>query len=155
MVAVRDIAPLELILTERPAVVGPYSKSPVGCLQCFRRPRKGAPAFACPKCGFPVCDEKCAGGDLHQVWHIKFKLFFKKNFFPKKYFGGNQIECAFLASKLRLEQEAEGDEMEAKENGDADSSSSNSSSSSNRSHRGNVVELNGDVELAPNKSELI
>ena len=71
----------------------------------------------------------------------------------------NQIECAFLASKLRLEQEAEGDEIEAKENGDADSSSSSSSSSSsnnnNRSHRGNVVELNGDVELAPNKSEMI
>ncbi len=70
---------------------------------------------------------------------------------------GNQIECAFLASKLRLEQEAEGDEIEAKENGDAGSSSSSNSSSNNnnRSHRGNVVELNGDVELAPNKSEII
>ncbi len=69
---------------------------------------------------------------------------------------GNQIECAFLASKLRLEQEAEGDEVEAKENGDADSSSNNNSSNNNnRTHRGNVVELNGDVELAPNRSEII
>ena len=37
MVATRDIEPLELILTEDPAVVGPYSKTSVGCLQCFKK----------------------------------------------------------------------------------------------------------------------
>ena len=37
MVATRDIDPLELILIEEPAVVGPYSKSTNGCLQCFKK----------------------------------------------------------------------------------------------------------------------
>ena len=39
MVATRDIDPLELILVEEPAVVGPYSKSTNGCLQCFKKVR--------------------------------------------------------------------------------------------------------------------
>ena len=42
MVATRDIDPLELILIEEPAVVGPYSKSTNGCLQCFK---KASPMF--------------------------------------------------------------------------------------------------------------
>ena len=37
MVATRDIDPLELILVEEPAVVGPYSKTTNGCLQCFKK----------------------------------------------------------------------------------------------------------------------
>ncbi len=74
MVAVRDIAPLEMILKESPSAVGPYSKQPSGCLQCFRKVPKGA---ECHKCGFPVCNRTCAQGDLHQ------------------------IECSFLADKRR------------------------------------------------------
>ena len=47
MVATRDIAPLELILTEDPAVVGPYSKNTMGCLQCFK---KVDGSYMCPCC---------------------------------------------------------------------------------------------------------
>ena len=62
MVATRDIDPLELILIEDPAVVGPYSKSMNGCLQCFK---KVDGSFCCPGCRFPMCDERCAGGARH------------------------------------------------------------------------------------------
>ena len=35
--ATRDIRPKELILREKPAVVGPYTTTHPQCLQCFRR----------------------------------------------------------------------------------------------------------------------
>ena len=63
MVACRDIDPLELILSEHPAVVGPYSKTSLGCLQCLRRVDG---SYTCPDCGLPVCDAECAAGDLHR-----------------------------------------------------------------------------------------
>ncbi len=65
MVAARNIDPLELILTEEPAVVGPYSKTLIGCLQCSRK-LNPLTAHPCSGCGFPVCDEKCEKGPLHR-----------------------------------------------------------------------------------------
>ena len=56
MVAARDLNPLELILKESPAVVGPYSNTLPGCLQCFR---KVDGSYACTNCGFPMCNPRC------------------------------------------------------------------------------------------------
>ena len=36
LVAVRDIAPGEIILTDRPLIVAPHTKSRAQCLQCAR-----------------------------------------------------------------------------------------------------------------------
>ena len=53
MIATRDIEPLELILKEDPAVVGPYSKSGSGCLHCLK---KVDGSYLCSGCQFPMCD---------------------------------------------------------------------------------------------------
>ena len=63
MVASRDIDPLELILSEGPAVVGPYSKTSLGCLQCLR---KVDGSYTCTNCGLPVCNARCEKGPLHR-----------------------------------------------------------------------------------------
>ncbi len=63
MVASRDIGPCELILSEEPAVVGPYAKTVPGCLQCFKKVDE---SFLCPGCNFPMCDAVCANGVLHK-----------------------------------------------------------------------------------------
>ena len=36
VVAVRDISPGEIILTDRPLIVSPHTKSKAQCLQCAR-----------------------------------------------------------------------------------------------------------------------
>lgn len=63
MVATRDIEPLEMILWEKPAVIGPYTKDAAGCLQCFKQMTTQR---ACSQCGLPVCSPKCEQGRLHQ-----------------------------------------------------------------------------------------
>ena len=63
MVASRDIDPLEIILKEHPAVVGPYTNTLQGCLQCFR---KVDGSYKCTGCGFPMCNAKCERGYLHR-----------------------------------------------------------------------------------------
>ena len=99
MVATRDIDPLELILVEEPAVVGPYSKSTNGCLQCFKKAssiytlsdilaalcrlqwgilkrcsHQVDNSFRCPGCRFPMCNERCTKGDRHRDECEFFKL---------------------------------------------------------------------------------
>jgi coenzyme F420-reducing hydrogenase gamma subunit len=63
MIAARDIKPLELVLSEEPAVVGPYSKSASGCLQCLK---KSNGDYACTGCQFPMCNAVCEKRDLHR-----------------------------------------------------------------------------------------
>ena len=75
MVASRDINPLELILKEHPAVVGPYTNTLQGCLQCLR---KVDGSYKCSGCGFPMCHEKCEKGPLHQE---------ECKFFQEQHFG--------------------------------------------------------------------
>ncbi len=64
MIAARDLNPLELILKEYPAVVGPYSNTLPGCLQCFR---KVDGSYVCTDCGFPMCQPRWQTGHLHQT----------------------------------------------------------------------------------------
>ena len=75
MVASRDINPLELILKEDPAVVGPYTNTLQGCLQCFRKVDGN---YTCTGCGFPMCNSKCEGGLLHRE---ECNFFKERNFF--------------------------------------------------------------------------
>ena len=81
MVASRDIKPLELILKEHPAVVGPYTNTLQGCLQCFR---KVDGTYKCTRCGFPMCSPKCEGGALHRE---------ECQFFQEQHFGLNSRPC--------------------------------------------------------------
>ena len=80
MVASRDINPLELILKEHPAVVGPYTNTLQGCLQCFR---KVDGSYKCTACGFPMCNSKCQDGYLHRE---------ECQFFQKQNFGLSSIQ---------------------------------------------------------------
>ena len=63
MIAARDIAPLELILWEEPAVVGPYSKAGSGCLNCLK---KVDGEYLCSGCQFPMCSAVCEKSAYHQ-----------------------------------------------------------------------------------------
>ena len=81
MVASRDINPLELILKEFPAVVGPYTNTLQGCLQCFRKIDGG---YKCTGCGFPMCNAKCESGPLHRE---------ECQFFQEQHHGENQNMC--------------------------------------------------------------
>ena len=63
MIAARDIKPLELILWEEPAVVGPYSKAGSGCLQCLK---KVDGKYLCSGCQFPMCNVVCEKSAFHQ-----------------------------------------------------------------------------------------
>ena len=62
MVATRDIEPLELILKEKPAIIGPNQKTAPACLECLL-PVKGE--FECPKCCLPLCGSQCTNGPNH------------------------------------------------------------------------------------------
>lgn len=64
MVAARDIKPLELLLWEQAAVVGPYSKNGSGCLQCLK---KVDGSYLCSGCQFPMCNVECEKGLFHQA----------------------------------------------------------------------------------------
>lgn len=64
MIAARDIKPLELILWEEPAVVGPYSKSgSAGCLQCLKKVDGN---YTCSGCQFPMCNRECQNSPFHR-----------------------------------------------------------------------------------------
>ena len=45
--------PCELILSEKPAVVGPYARTSPGCLQCFK---KVDDSYICPGTGAFIDD---------------------------------------------------------------------------------------------------
>ena len=61
--ATRDIQPLELVQSEHPLVVGPYTKSRPQCLACFRLLSGD---YHCPGCNFPMCGQDCADDPVHR-----------------------------------------------------------------------------------------
>ena len=99
MIATRDIEPLELILKEDPAVVGPYSKSGSGCLHCLK---KVDGSYLCSGCQFPMCDlgmyvvscltRECSSGILGMYVHIFFFSDCESNIL-------HQDECRFFQDK--------------------------------------------------------
>ena len=90
MIATRDIEPLELILKEDPAVVGPYSKSGSGCLHCLK---KVDGSYLCSGCQFPMCDlgmyvvscltRECSPGILGSMYISSFFQIVNPIFFIK------------------------------------------------------------------------
>ena len=64
VVAVRDIEPLELVLWDSPAALGPKMGCSPVCLQCLK-PADGR--FRCENCNWPVCDQECADGTTHKI----------------------------------------------------------------------------------------
>jgi len=64
MVAARDVEPLELILWDEAAAMGPRMGGTPVCLQCLKPAKPGA---LCTVCGWPVCDEVCQNGAAHQM----------------------------------------------------------------------------------------
>lgn len=61
-VAAQDIAAGEVLLEERPLVVGPKAGSPPVCLACY------APAadYRCSACGWPMCGPQCEAAPAHR-----------------------------------------------------------------------------------------
>lgn len=63
MVATRDMAAGELILSDPPLLIGPKQITESMCLACYR-PADGS--YNCKKCGFPMCDKDCSEAEAHQ-----------------------------------------------------------------------------------------
>ena len=64
VVATRDIEPLELVMWDNAAALGPRMGCSPACLQCLK-PADGS--FRCGNCNWPVCDQKCADGNAHKI----------------------------------------------------------------------------------------
>jgi len=63
VVATRDIEPLELIIAEPPAAVGPSRNVKPKCLTCLN-PVTGE--VTCSSCNFPFCNEECSVSNPHK-----------------------------------------------------------------------------------------
>eukprot|EP00091_Calanus_sinicus_P012451 TRINITY_DN28067_c0_g1_i1.p2 TRINITY_DN28067_c0_g1~~TRINITY_DN28067_c0_g1_i1.p2 ORF type:complete len:102 (-),score=20.19 TRINITY_DN28067_c0_g1_i1:76-381(-) len=64
MVAARDIAPGEIILTEKPLMWGPYpTNSVLVCVGCFRHMNGDLKVSGCTRCQLPVCSQKCQNNE--------------------------------------------------------------------------------------------
>ena len=66
LVATRKIQPLELIISEEPAICGPYSwPSKPQCLECYKILKNDE---KCASCHYPVClNKKCQKGPWHSI----------------------------------------------------------------------------------------
>ena len=65
LVATRQIKPLEIILSEKPTILGPYTRpAKHQCLECFKLINEDQ---KCSKCLYPVCDLKCQDGNWHLI----------------------------------------------------------------------------------------
>jgi hypothetical protein len=66
LVAGRDLAAGEVVLSEYPLVAGPiYTRTRPVCLECLRWVDAGA--YRCAGCRFPLCGEACRAGSRHQL----------------------------------------------------------------------------------------
>merc|ERR1711933_449786 len=63
IIATREIGHREIVLVDQPILVSPNTKSKAQCLQCSRLCDG---SYKCQICNFPMCDETCASGDIHQ-----------------------------------------------------------------------------------------
>lgn len=63
MIANRDIKPGEIILREKPFVVGPKLYSQATCLGCHKQ----LPTihYNCSKCTWPMCGKSCESSSYH------------------------------------------------------------------------------------------
>ena len=64
VVAARSIMPGETVLMEDPKIITPLSRDYPWCLACLACVDSG---FLCERCGYPLCDDVCAGTQKHKV----------------------------------------------------------------------------------------
>jgi len=64
VVAVRDIEPLELVMWDAAAALGPRMGCAPVCLQCLK-PVDGS--YRCEICNWPFCNKKCSEGNAHKI----------------------------------------------------------------------------------------
>ncbi|CAG9788861.1 unnamed protein product [Diatraea saccharalis] len=72
MVATRDIKQGEMILKEKPAVMGPRMSGPAHCLSCGKKlePMKIKEIYdfyKCTSCNWPMCGPECEKADIHKA----------------------------------------------------------------------------------------
>lgn len=63
VMATRDIEPNEVIIIDRPAVLGPNYETEAVCLECLSRVDG---SYLCPECELPLCGERCGAGPWHR-----------------------------------------------------------------------------------------
>lgn len=63
MIATRDIKPGEIILKEKPCVIGPKTVSQVLCLGCHKQ--LPSISYNCSKCTWPLCGKSCESSSYH------------------------------------------------------------------------------------------
>jgi len=63
LVATRNIQPLELILWDDAAAMGPRMGGTAVCLQCLK---VSTLEYLCSSCNWPVCGKKCEMGSIHK-----------------------------------------------------------------------------------------
>jgi len=64
LVATRVIEPLELIMWDEAACLGPRMGGPPVCLNCLKKWNSGS---TCERCAWPVCNENCQNGSVHRL----------------------------------------------------------------------------------------
>lgn len=106
MIATRDIQPGEMILKEKPAVIGPKMTGPPECLGCGKKlePQKIGDQYdfyKCSVCNWPMCDSKCEKADVHKA---ECKVMSERKYkCTVKYDGPDRIEAAYcVISPLRV-----------------------------------------------------
>ena len=60
IVAARDIKPFEVVLVDRPAIVGPFDDARPQCVECYAEWEGG---YSCEQCTLPLCGPGCAEGN--------------------------------------------------------------------------------------------
>ncbi|XP_022822822.1 protein msta [Spodoptera litura] len=106
MVATRDIQQGEMILREKPAIIGPRISCPTICLSCGKNldPQEinsNWDYYKCSKCNWPMCGPECEAADVHKpeckaMTDRKYKC-------DIKYQGPNKIQAAYcVISPLRV-----------------------------------------------------
>lgn len=106
MIATRDIKQGEMILKEKPAVIGPKVACTTVCLSCgkYLDPNEYQDNFdyyKCSKCNWPMCGPACENAEVHKpeckaMTDRKYKC-------DIKYIGSNKVQAAYcVISPLRV-----------------------------------------------------
>lgn len=61
LVANRQLAAGELLISEEPLAIGPCVSCDPVCLGCYRPVTLAATQYRCPGCGWPMCSASCSG----------------------------------------------------------------------------------------------
>lgn len=59
MVAAKDLSPGDVILSEKPLVVGPCTDCRVQCIACYHPIAEHEPYVRCKSCQWPLCSDQC------------------------------------------------------------------------------------------------